>query len=1305
MFIDEIEVYGSGGPIAPVEDTEAPSAPQNLRKIAQTEVCVDLAWDESSDNVGVVGYDIYRDGVVIGSTDGGTTHYSIDGLEPGTYAFSVKARDAAGNVSEPSNVLSVTITSAPEVGNLALGKGYTKSEEPHPAFADSGGESTDGLLAGEYWDGLSYGYAIADGETKSVDVVIDLEAEALVSSVRVYGWQGGSNYGADTVSVSVSADGSEFTPMGSASTPDGLWYVVEFPAVSARYVMVNFTKTNNGWGTDWLFIDEIEVYGFATDNLPPTAQDYEIILERDTHASGVIGASDPNGDPLIYSLLDAPLYGTAMVEPDGAWQYVPDAGYHGRDFFTVSVSDGRGGVATSTVNIVVMGDPGLFEITFVYDDFADVSRLQLNSDSTVVQKGESQLLRVTPSMPNTKGSVFSKNRISLSDDRSFSTYFSFNINASVNGGADGLVFAVQTVSSDVGSWGGGIGYAGLEYSLGIEFDTWWNPGFDSGSGMMVDDPNDNHVGVNVNGNPKSLVTIDPPGGYSLKSDSDVWHVWVDYNGPTKILEIRMNKNSSVRPVHPLLAHSVDLREILDRDEAYVGFTSGTGAAYSNHDVLSWYLNNKYAPIDTWLFDYDTAPATVRLTAEPVSNTTHSTISALVINSNGTPSTGVLVSFHTDLGVIESSGITDDLGIARVQLHWDGTDGVATVCAVVSPGGAYDETQVLLSNIPNPPQVSDYYVEVTMNTQGSGVVTAYDPSDHDLVYTLGLQAAHGAALVESDGTWVYTPVTNYVGDDRFTVIADNGHGGTAISTVNITVTDSVNRPPVADAGPDQVVEASVAEGAYVTLSGADSYDPDNDSLEFEWSWAGGFAIGRDITKVFPLGTTQVTLQVTDGRGGTDTDTVMVTVQDTVPPVLSIPYDVLVEATGTRTAVDIGIATATDIFPVSVTSDAPEDFHIGTTPVTWTATDANGNVSTAVQLVTVVDTTAPVLAIPPDIVIEATAARSAVDVGTATATDIFPVVLSNDAPAEGFDLGTTPVTWTATDANGNVSTAVQLVTVVDTTAPVLAIPPDIVIEATAARSAVDVGTATATDIFPVVLSNDAPAEGFDLGTTPVTWTAADANGNVSTAVQLVTVVDTTAPVLVVPSDVLVHAIADFTPVDIGQATATDVFPVVISNNAPQVFPIGTTTVTWEATDTSGNSSVGTQLVTVSTIEATVDVDPDTLNLGSRGNNLSVTAYVELPIGYDVSHIDVSTVVLIAEGIVIEAESRPVSIGDNNLNGIADLMVKFDRQKIIEALAYRSGERVTLTVRGALSDGRLFSGYDIIRVIGSVPSAGRR
>lgn len=110
----------------------------------------------------------------------------------------------------------------------------------------------------------------------------------------------------------------------------------------------------------------------------------------------------------------------------------------------------------------------------------------------------------------------------------------------------------------------------------------------------------------------------------------------------------------------------------------------------------------------------------------------------------------------------------------------------------------------------------------------------------------------------------------------------------------------------------------------------------------------------------------------------------------------------------------------------------------------------------------------------------------------------------------------------------------------------------------------------------------------------------------------------------------------------------------------------------------------------LSAMVNLDPAVLNLQSKGQ--WVTTYIELPDGYNVADIDVSTVML--EG-TISAEDHPTALGDYDGDGIADLMVKFNCQALIERLVGTTGE-VTLTVSGELNDGPAFAGSDTILVI---------
>jgi len=101
----------------------------------------------------------------------------------------------------------------------------------------------------------------------------------------------------------------------------------------------------------------------------------------------------------------------------------------------------------------------------------------------------------------------------------------------------------------------------------------------------------------------------------------------------------------------------------------------------------------------------------------------------------------------------------------------------------------------------------------------------------------------------------------------------------------------NRPPVADAGPDQTIERDSASGAQVAMDGSSSYDPDDDSLTYQWTWAGGSASGVSPVVTLPMGLTIVTLTVSDGELS-DSDEVQITVVDTTSP----DVEVVVPITG-------------------------------------------------------------------------------------------------------------------------------------------------------------------------------------------------------------------------------------------------------------------------------------------------------------------------------------------------------------------------------------------------------------------------
>jgi len=102
----------TGGTTPPPTDTTAPTAPTGLTAGTPTTTSVALSWTASTDAVGVTGYDIYRGTTLVGSST--TTSYTATGLTAATtYSFTVKAKDAAGNVSNASSAVSVTTATVP----------------------------------------------------------------------------------------------------------------------------------------------------------------------------------------------------------------------------------------------------------------------------------------------------------------------------------------------------------------------------------------------------------------------------------------------------------------------------------------------------------------------------------------------------------------------------------------------------------------------------------------------------------------------------------------------------------------------------------------------------------------------------------------------------------------------------------------------------------------------------------------------------------------------------------------------------------------------------------------------------------------------------------------------------------------------------------------------------------------------------------------------------------------------------------------------------------------------------------------
>jgi hypothetical protein len=220
---------------------------------------------------------------------------------------------------------------------------------------------------------------------------------------------------------------------------------------------------------------------------------------------------------------------------------------------------------------------------------------------------------------------------------------------------------------------------------------------------------------------------------------------------------------------------------------------------------------------------------------------------------------------------------------------------------------------------------------------------------------------------------------------------------------------------------------------------------------------------------------------------------------------------------------------------------------------------------------------------------TAQDACVGTVTGTTNTIFPITTQ----------GTTTVTWTYDDGNGNTSTQTQNVIIADVTAPVADINSLPVINAECEATIDNPPTATDNCVGSIAGIPDVSFPITTQGTTTITWTYDDGNGNVSTQTQNVVIQDVTSPVADQNSLTDITATCEVTSVT--APTATDNCTGSITGTPDVTFPIttvGTTVITWTYDDGNGNTSTQTQNIVISGVETGVTQNGGTLTADATG-----------------------------------------------------------------------------------------------------------
>lgn len=454
----------------------------------------------------------------------------------------------------------------------------------------------------------------------------------------------------------------------------------------------------------------------------------------------------------------------------------------------------------------------------------------------------------------------------------------------------------------------------------------------------------------------------------------------------------------------------------------------------------------------------------------------------------------------------------------------------------------------------------------------------------------------------------------VGSTTVTVSDDAG-GGSCSFVVTVT-----NIPPPTITCPTNIgVQAADGECSATVDVGTPETTGDDVSV------AGVRSDGQTLNAPYPAGTTTITWTATDslGRKVSCQQTVTVTVNDTTPPTITAPPDVTVNTPGDTTGncgvvvgeSELGTPTTNDNCTAALTvsrSGVPAGnfFPVGTTTITYTVTDAGGNTATATQHVTVVETTPPHIAAPPDASYTCPSEVPAANPSQATngggldenGNPIPPgppsdncgvPVVTVTETRSGAGSASSPLiikrTFTATDAAGNTASSTQTITVTDPTPPSLTLngPSSMTVECHTPFT--DPGVSASDNCGAATVTTTGSVNANSPGTYTLSYTATDTAGNTAGPItRTVTVVDTTPPVITLngANPLTWECHTAFTDPGATAADSCDTSVPVTVSGTVNANVVGTYTLTYNATDDSGNAAV-TKTRTVNVVDTTPPV----------------------------------------------------------------------------------------------------------------------
>lgn len=675
--------------------------------------------------------------------------------------------------------------------------------------------------------------------------------------------------------------------------------------------------------------------------------------------------------------------------------------------------------------------------TFAYDSFEDETGLTLSDtghpdgkpadaagSDAVVEDGRVKL--TSKDAGPSAGAAYYGQKVTLGDNRAFSTYFSMQITPDGESFGDGLAFILRGDGNTLGSgygYFGGPTFAHWDYVdspdiprvFGFEFDTRLDQ-----EPPSWDEPSDSHIAANMNGNgfanPWSKKMLSFDAGMNLQ-DKQIKHVWIDFDGVIFTICIGNTPERAEAYTYSFTTsqfnqnndETIEVYRFLNK-EVYVGFSARNTDAAAQHDILSWYFVDHYAPIDLTA----EMPEDLEISAAPTADG-QSVVYMHLTREDGRPVAGSRVTLTArDAGYTQTL-VTNAYGMALAVID---SDNPGTIRATYSGG----HTKTL--------SVPEAGIVLLGRAEGGA-----DPRPGGL-----LIRAEGGEPFEDPGAYHYnrttgvkTPLTaaetvdtDVLGDEPLTYAYDGLTMQRLVQVADTTapVITLVGESAVSLEGGPQGYEDAGA-------TAADTMDGD---------LTGSITVYNPVNSR-AVGTRTIIYTAEDSSGNVGTALRTVTVRDTTKPTLRLagpsPYRVLKD----QPYIDLG-AHAFDncdthiVNKVVVTGEV--DTHVlGEYVLTYTVTDASGNAAEPItRVVQVVDQLPeelgkPVITLRGDARVEVSLGDTYQDPG-ATAVDGLGNDISDliqvDNPVDTSRADTYTVTYTVTDAYGNAADPVTRTVVV-------------------------------------------------------------------------------------------------------------------------------------------------------------------------------------------------------------------------------------------------------------------------------------